>query len=104
MRPSARHWLVIAAAVAGGAGCVSYPIVKPDAFAPKPKLAVVAFEADAISDAALATPIKVSRIDASYDAFRRALASSYELVPIDQIRRCQDYFKLPRPLTDTGTS
>lgn len=104
MNPSPSQLVVVAAALACSAGCVSYPIVKPEAFQPKPRLAVVAFQTEAISDVMLGMPLKLSGIDQSYAQFQKALATRYELVPIDRIRSCQDYFKLPRPLIDTGTS
>ena len=73
MRLSVPRVVVSAIALVSSVGCVSYPIVKPEAFNPKPKVAIVAFQAEPVADSALGLPTKVNGIDSAYEAFKTAL-------------------------------
>ena len=92
-----------AAAVVFFVGCVKYPVIKPEAFNPKPKMAIIHFHAGLVGDATLGLPIKVEGIDDAHAAFSAALASQYELVSVETIRSCQKYFQLQKPTIATGS-
>jgi hypothetical protein len=97
--------LVASAVLALFVGCVKYPVVKPEAFNPRPKMAVISFQSEPVAEGTLGLPIKVDGIDEAHAAFAAALAgANYELVDVDTIRSCQKYFQLPKPAIDMGTS
>lgn len=102
-RSSISSALLGAAIVVTSFGCVSYPIIKPEAFSAKPKVAVVAYHSHAVT-ATLGLPIKIESIDTSYAEFSKALATQFEVVPVESIRNCQDYFKLPKLVMDVGST
>lgn len=96
---------LVTSAVVWSVGCVSYPIVKQEAFSPKPKVAIVSYQSEAVANGTLGLPIKVDGIDAPYQVFSKALADAqFEVVPAESVRSCQQYFKLPKPLIDIGTT
>lgn len=103
-----KQWIrgaVVTSALASTVGCVSYPVVKAEAFTPKPKVAVVSYQSEAVANGTLGLPIKVEGIDAPYQTFSKSLADAqFEVVPVDAVRACQQYFKLPKPLIDIGTT
>lgn len=95
--------LLLAAALLLAAGC-GYPKVKPAAFNPKPRVAIVSFRADAVQGGLMGVPMPMKSVNEPYTIFSKGLASVAELTSVDDIQKCERYSSLPGPFFDIGTT
>jgi hypothetical protein len=97
-----------AAALLLSTGCgliPSYPVVQAEAFRPKTKVAVIAFESEFVQGATLNLPIQVTGIDKAHAAFTKSLTeANFELLPVESVQGCPAYTQLPKQVIDLGSS
>lgn len=96
---------VLLAVSSFGIGCVSYPIVKPDAFRPTQKVAVISFDSEAITGGTLGMPLQVE-LSKPYKAFREDLSRSqvFDLIATEALQSSRIYNSVPPPPMDIGTA
>jgi hypothetical protein len=89
-----------------GCGLIrSYPVVQPEAFSARPKLAVIAFDSEFVEGATLNLPIQVTGIDKAHAAFLQSLTDAgFTLTPVEAIQGCAAYAQLPRQVIDLGST
>ncbi len=87
----------VVAALLLATGCVRFPIITPEAFNPKPKVAIIGYRVNPVEEGTLGLPIPIKEVDTPYAVLSEGLADSgFELVPTERIRDCRAYFQLPR--------
>jgi hypothetical protein len=100
--------LVLAFGVVALSGCVSFPIVKKEAFDPAPKkVAIVVYDAEPAAGP-LGMPVKVKEKELSdqYDLFREKLGNNKHVQFVDDalLTKAPIYYQLPTPPVDMGVS